>query len=153
MNNARTTAEHYRKNEKNDNKERCFCAHAREKNAGEGILMLPLARLRPRFFFSTTSWKRGFCRVVLCPFCRLRQKESKKIIFPKENHSVRKNGLSARKCEHFMNLSIFVRVLRTKTASRALLWEDFFPVTKNIGHICGDGRAVRNRLFSKGVFL
>ena len=129
-------------------------ARTRAKNAGSTAFDFAFgtASAAP-FLFSATSWKRGFCRVFLCPFCRLRQQESKKIIFPKENHGVRESGLSARKCEHFMNLSIFVQVLRTKTASRALLWEDFFPVTKNIGHICGDGRAVRNRLFSKGVFL
>lgn len=105
------------------------------------------------FLLSAASEHAAFAALFLCPFCRLRQQGNDGIIFPKENHDVRKSGLCASKCEQFMKLSILLQVFRTKTASRALLWEDFFPVTKNIGHICGDGRAVRNRFFSKGVFL
>ncbi len=63
------------------------------------------------------------------------------------------SSLSFFKCKHSVNLSILLHVLRTKTASRALLWEDFFPVTAIIGHICGDGRAVRTDFFRKEFFF
>ena len=52
-----------------------------------------------------------------------------------------------------MNLSILLQVFRTKTASRALLWEDFFPVTQNTGHICGASRAVRTMSFERSFSL
>lgn len=68
-------------------------------------------------------------RFFLCVFGRLQRQGSEEIIFLKENHGIRKSGLCERKCEQFMKMSILLQVFRTKTASRALLWEDFFPVT------------------------
>ena len=105
------------------------------------------------FLLFAAAGKRGVCRAFSALFCRILRLVPGWIIFLLENHNVRKNGLSARKCEHFMNLSIFVQVLRTKTASRALLWEDFFPVTQNTGHICGASRAVRTMQFERSFSL
>ena len=48
-----------------------------------------------------------------------------------------------------MKMSKFVQVFCTKTASRALLWEDFFTVTKNPVTVCGVRRAGQNRNFTE----
>jgi len=150
MNHART----HIKNEKNDNNERCICAHAREKTQENMAFDFAFgAALAALFLLSAAAENRRVFRAFLCFFCRLRQQGSGAIIFPKENHVVRKTGLSKRKYEFFMNLSIFVQVLRTKTACRALLWEDFFPVTEHHRTPGGGCRAGQNRYFLKGVFL